>query len=89
MEDEKRRNLAKKIERLIRQWDRPVQAAIQVSRKDKHLTQEIVAERMAWTIDIVSNIEKGRREITVQQFIVLAQQIGMDPEVMFRRVLKW
>jgi len=88
-EDEKRKIRAKKIEKLISQWRHSVQVAIQGSRKDKGLNQATAAERMAWTVDIMSNIEKGRRAITVAEFIVLAQQMGIDPEVMFRRVLKW
>jgi ribosome-binding protein aMBF1 (putative translation factor) len=79
----------KKIERLIAQWDASVRTAIQGSRRDKGINQEAAAERMAWTADILSNIESGRRSITVSEFIILAGQIGVDPEVMFRRVLKW
>lgn len=89
MQDDKRRNQAKKIQRLIEQWDRSVKSAIQGSRKDQRLTQERLAERMAWTIDRMSNVEQGRTEITVSEFIVLAHQMGVDPAVMFRRVLKW
>ena len=44
---------------------------------------------MAWTVNMLSNIEQGRRNITVAGFIVLAQQMDVDPEVMFRRVLRW
>lgn len=88
-EDQARKIRQKKIERLLLQWDSSVRAAIQGSRKDKRLSQEAVAEMMGWTQDIVSNIEAGRRDISVTEFIVLARQIGVDPEVMFRRVLKW
>ncbi len=87
-EDEKQKNRAKKIDKLISQWRRAVQAAIQISRKDRKLSQAAVAERMAWTPDIMGNVENGRREITVAEFIVLAKQMGLDPEVMFRRVLE-
>jgi transcriptional regulator with XRE-family HTH domain len=79
----------KKIERLIAQWDASVRTTIQASRKDKGLNQEVSAERMGWTVDILSNVESGRRAITVSEFIVLAKQMGVEPEVMFRRVLKW
>lgn len=44
---------------------------------------------MGWSHDILSNIEAGRTQITVSEFIVLAQQMDVDPAVMFRRVLKW
>jgi transcriptional regulator with XRE-family HTH domain len=89
MKDDTRAIREKKVNRLIEQWQRSVRAAVQGSRKDKGLTQEDAAERMAWTQDIVSNIEAGRREISVAEFIVLAQQFDIDPEVMFRRVIRW
>jgi hypothetical protein len=44
---------------------------------------------MAWTVNIMSNIEQGRREITVSELIVLAREIDVDPEVLFRRALRW
>ena len=89
MKDDTRAIREKKVNRLIEQWQRSVRAAVQGSRKDKGLTQEDAAERMAWTQDIVSNIEAGRREISVAEFIVLAQQFDIEPEVMFRRVIRW
>lgn len=66
-----------------------MQSAIAGSRKDKDLSQADAAERMAWTVNMLSNIEQGRRNITVAEFIVLAQQMDVDPEVIFRRVLCW
>ena len=84
-----RKNQQKKIAKLIERWDAPVRAAIQQSRRDMGLSQEVVAERMGWTQDILSNVEAGRREISVTEFIVLSNQMGVDPAVMFRRVLKW
>lgn len=87
--DQSRKIRQKKIARLTEQRDQAVRAAIQGSRKDKGLSQEDAAERMGWTQDILSNVEAGRRGITVAEFIVLAQQMDVDPEVMFRRVLRW
>ena len=89
MKDDASKTREKKIARLIEQWKRSVRAAIQSTRKDKGLSQEEIGARMAWTQDIMSNIESGRRDITVAQFIVLANELGVDPEVMFRRVLKF
>ena len=88
MSDE-RTNRAKRIAKLIEQTNRSVQAAIAGTRKDKGLNQEAAAERMAWTVNIMSNIEQGRREITVSELIVLAREIDVDPEVLFKRVLRW
>jgi len=72
-----------------KQWQRSVRVVIQGTRKDKGLTQEETAARMCWTQDIVSNIEAGRRDISVSAFIVLANELGIEPETMFRRVLRW
>jgi transcriptional regulator with XRE-family HTH domain len=63
-----------------KQWQRSVRVAIQGTRKDKDLTQEEAAARMCWTQDIVSNIEAGRRDISVSEFIVLANELGVEPE---------
>jgi transcriptional regulator with XRE-family HTH domain len=84
-----RKNRKRKIDKLIEQWKRSAQTAIAGSRKDKGLNQAEAAELMAWTVHMMSNVELGRRDITVAEFVVLAQQMGVDPEVMFRRVLRW
>lgn len=90
MNDEQtRKNRQRKVQRLIEQQSRSVQNAISGTRKDKGLTQTEVAERMGWSTVVVGNIEQGRRDITLSEFIVLAQQMDFDPEVMFRRVLRW
>lgn len=79
----------KKIERLIQQWTQSVQIAVSGSRKDKGLGQIEVAEMMGWSRDKLGNIEQGRTAISVAELIVLSKEMGVDPEVMFRRVLKW
>jgi transcriptional regulator with XRE-family HTH domain len=87
--DDARKTRERKIARLIQQWRRAVRTAIQGTRKDRDLTQVETAERMCWTQHIVSNIEAGRRDISVSEFIVLANELGVEPETMFRRVLRW
>lgn len=86
-EAEKRSNRSRKIARLLKEWDQAVQYAVQTSRKQAKMSQEVAAERMGWTADVLSNVEKGRRKLTVSELIVLADQLGMNPETMFRRVL--
>jgi plasmid maintenance system antidote protein VapI len=56
---------------------------------NEHWTGKSAAECLAWTVNMSSNIEQGRRNITVAEFIFLAQQMDVDTEVMFRRVLRW
>lgn len=87
MSDEKKQNQARKIAKLIEQEARAVRLEIQTARKDRGLSQEEAASRMAWTVDVMGNIEKGRREISLPEFIVLARQMGSDPITMLKKML--
>jgi transcriptional regulator with XRE-family HTH domain len=86
---EKRRSQSRKIARQIEVWDEAARYAIQTTRRKQGVSQEALANRMGWSIDIVSNVEKGRRFITVAEFIVLAEKIGISPETLLKRVEKW
>lgn len=70
-------------------WDRAVVATVSSSRKDMDLTQEELASRMGWSREVLSNIEQGRRAVTVSDLILIARALNIDPETLFRRVLRW
>jgi transcriptional regulator with XRE-family HTH domain len=70
-------------------WDRAVVATVSSSRKDMDLTQEDLAKRMGWSREVLSNIEQGRRGVTVSDLILIARALNLDPETLFRRVLRW
>ncbi|MEJ0038731.1 MAG: helix-turn-helix transcriptional regulator [Gammaproteobacteria bacterium] len=53
------------------------------------LTQEELAKRMGWSREVLSNIEQGRRALTVSDLILIARALDLDPETLFRRVLRW
>jgi transcriptional regulator with XRE-family HTH domain len=44
---------------------------------------------MAWSREIVSNIEQGRRDVTVADLVLIARALDVDPEKLFRRILRW
>lgn len=69
--------------------DRAVIATLSSTRKDVDITQGELAERMAWSREIVSNIEQGRREVSISDLILIAQALKVDPEILFRRILRW
>ena len=69
--------------------DRAVIATLSSTRKDVDITQGELAERMAWSREIVSNIEQGRREVSISDLILIAQALNVDPEILFRRILRW
>jgi DNA-binding XRE family transcriptional regulator len=85
--DQKR--TAQKGQRQREHWDRAVVATVSSSRKDMDLTQEELAERMGWSREVLSNIEQGRRAVSVSDLILIARALDLDPETLFRRVLRW
>ena len=80
---------APRIQRHRDQLDRAVVATIASTRKDLDVTQAKLAERMGWSRETVSNIEQGRREVSVADLILIARALDVDPETIFRRVLHW
>jgi transcriptional regulator with XRE-family HTH domain len=53
------------------------------------VTQAELAERMGWSREVVSNIEQGRRDVTVPDLILMARALDLEPETLFRRILRW
>lgn len=78
-----------KIQRQRDHWDRAVVATVSSTRKDLDVTQAELAERLGWSREIVSNIEQGRRAVTVSDLIIIARVLDLDPETLLRRVLRW
>jgi predicted transcriptional regulator len=62
---------------------------IKTSRIDCDKLQGQVADVLGWSLDVISDIEKGRRTVTVSEIIVLAEAMGESPEVLFRKILGW
>ena len=62
---------------------------IKTSRIDCDQLQEQVAGVLGWSRDVISDVEKGRRLVTVAELIVLAEAMGENPEVLFRKILHW
>jgi transcriptional regulator with XRE-family HTH domain len=76
----------KKIARRIAMYKEAVERAISSSRKKEGMSQQTAADQMGWSVDVMSNVEKGRREISVAEFIVLAEELGLSPETLFKRI---
>lgn len=77
------------VQRQRDQLDRAMVATIISTRKDSDVTQAELAERMGWSREIVSNIEQGRRDVSITDLILMARALNVDPETIFRRVLRW
>jgi transcriptional regulator with XRE-family HTH domain len=79
----------RKVALRVKELDRAVGIAVKASRIDRDRKQSQIADHMGWSAEIVSNIEQGRRTVTVSELILLAEAMGENPQEVFRRILEW
>jgi transcriptional regulator with XRE-family HTH domain len=70
-------------------WDQAVMAVWGATRRDCDVSQQQLATKLGWTRDMVASVERGRRKVSVTEMIQFAQALGIDPETVFRRILRW
>jgi DNA-binding XRE family transcriptional regulator len=70
-------------------WDRAVVAVWQATRRDSDLSQDALAQKLGWSRDTVGSVEAGRRKVTVTDVVLFAAALGIEPETIFRRILRW
>ncbi len=80
---------SKKAEAQRDRWNRAVCAVLAATRRDKDVSQEDLADKLGVSRDVVANIEAGRRRIEVSDLILIGRALDVDPEVLFRRVMRW
>jgi transcriptional regulator with XRE-family HTH domain len=78
-----------KVALRIKDGNRAVSIAIKASRQNRELSQDQIAQSMGWSSEVISNIEKRRRNVTVSELIVIAEAMGEHPADVFLRVLQW
>ncbi len=62
-------------------------AILKQARLDAKLTQQEVADRLGKPQSYVAKLENSERRIDVVEFIQLAKAMGIDPKVLFEKVL--
>jgi transcriptional regulator with XRE-family HTH domain len=67
---------------------RAVAEVLAEARKRKGLTQRDLASRIRRPHSVVGMIESEQRQVTVPEFISLAEAIGEDPVELFRAVAR-
>jgi transcriptional regulator with XRE-family HTH domain len=78
-----------KLEAQRERWNRAVVAIWSATRRDLDLTQQQVADKLGWSRATLAGLESGRRKVEVADLILFGQAVGVDPETLFRRVLRW
>ena len=56
------------------------------ARKEKGLSQEVLAEKLGYLQTVVSKYERGERRLDVIEFLDVAQALGIDPHKIIRKV---
>jgi ribosome-binding protein aMBF1 (putative translation factor) len=72
-----------------KRWARKVVTVVKASRQDADVSRRQLADWVGMTPSQIANMEHGRREIRVVDLIMIAQAIRVDPETLFRRILRW
>jgi transcriptional regulator with XRE-family HTH domain len=62
---------------------------LKVTRNDMNVSQRELAKRLSWTRNQVANLETGRRGIGIEDFIMIAKALRLDPCGLLNRVLQW
>lgn len=63
-------------------------AALTGARQAAKLRQIDLAKRLGWQQAYVSRYETGERMLAVDEFVAVAQAIGVDPVVLLAQVLE-
>ena len=58
-------------------------------RQQAGLSQAGLAKRMRVTQSLISQIEKGQRQVYVAELFEFAKAFKLDPQELFRRVATW
>jgi DNA-binding XRE family transcriptional regulator len=69
--------------------DDTVAAVWQATRRDADLSQEQCGDLLGLSRDVIGNIETGRRSASIAELIQFARAIKMDPELLFKRIVRW
>jgi transcriptional regulator with XRE-family HTH domain len=67
---------------------RAVATVLAEARKGEGLTQRDLAKRLDRPHSVIGMIESEERQVTVPEFIRLAEAIGRDPIELFRSIMK-
>ena len=70
-------------------WRNTVAAVISASRKDADVRQEDLAQRLGWSRWKLAKIEAGEGKIEFGELVLLARALKIEPETLFRRMLRW
>lgn len=70
-------------------WQRAVEAVLKATREDLDVSRRDLGEKVGLESSQVSNLENGRAALKVIDLILIARALGIEPDVLLRRILRW
>jgi ribosome-binding protein aMBF1 (putative translation factor) len=67
---------------------RAVISAIRDARREKGISQRALSEKLGEVSNYIHMIEAGQRNVLAEEFIVIAEMLGIDPHELLSRVLR-
>jgi transcriptional regulator with XRE-family HTH domain len=67
--------------------NRAVSRTLSDARRDAGVTQTALANQLGWAQSAVSRIESGERLVTLEEFVRIADILGIEPIALMQRVL--
>jgi ribosome-binding protein aMBF1 (putative translation factor) len=69
--------------------EKVVGVVISASREDSDVSQRQLAAKLGWSRNVVTNLETGRRVMTLTDFVLVARALRIEPERLLARILQW
>jgi transcriptional regulator with XRE-family HTH domain len=80
---------AEKAEAERKRIERIIIAVLKASREDLDVSRAELADRLGWKPEQIAELEIGRRIVRAADLILIARALGIEPEKLFHRVMRW
>lgn len=64
-------------------------AVLRATRAEAGLTQLELSEKMGRANNYITKVETGERRLVFLDFLEIADQLGIDPQKLMERILRW
>jgi transcriptional regulator with XRE-family HTH domain len=77
------------IEKRRAQWRRALITVLKASREDADVSRQELANKLGWTVQLVSNVENGRKELGAVDLFMIASALKLEASEFVRRIERW
>jgi DNA-binding transcriptional regulator YiaG len=70
-------------------WERVAAVVITATRRHKRLTQDMVADRLGWSRNMLANLESARRTIAFGDLMLISEALEIEPQALMTRIMQF